>query len=375
VVKEELAAYGLTLTDWLFKDVTVWTATLHGIVGLFIPLLGATFMVRWSGGRLSDVKDAAPSLLLAGVSFVVPYYILARFTGPYFPSLLGAAVGLVIYSLILKAGILTPSRVWDFSESGKVAVEEEWPSIRNFKVSEAIVPYALVVAGLLVTRLIPGVTAFTKSLAISIPAILGTTLAHKFTPLYNPGTIFVIAVLINNVIFKLGREHATYTFSTTIKRVIPAAIALIFAVALSQVMMNSGHNESGMGSMLQVMAESVAVVTGKYYIFLAVFVGILGAYMAGSNTVSNILFGGFQYEIGGMINVPKTIIAALQNVGGAVGNMICVFNVVAVCTTVGILGEEGLVIRRNLLPTAIYGILAGILAALAVFVFRVGFII
>jgi len=120
--------------------------------------------------------------------------------------------------------------------------------------------------------------------------------------------------------------------------------------------------------MLKVMAESLAMATGKGYIFLAVFVGILGAYMAGSNTVSNILFGGFQFEIANFVGLPRTIIVALQNVGGAVGNMICVHNVVAVCTTCGILGREGEVIRKNLSPTAIYAIVVSVIAAVVVFI-------
>ena len=66
------------------------------------------------------------------------------------------------------------------------------------------------------------------------------------------------------------------------------------------------------------------------------------------------------------MNIPRTIIVALQNVGGAVGNMICVHNVVAVCATVGIIGKEGSVIRRNLLPCIIYGFLAGVIGLLAV---------
>ncbi len=123
--------------------------------------------------------------------------------------------------------------------------------------------------------------------------------------------------------------------------------------------------------MLKVMAVSLANATGLGYIMLAVFVGILGAYMSGSNTVSNILFGGFQFEIASATGLPKTIILALQNVGGAVGNMICVHNVVAVCTTCGILGQEGDVIRKNLVPATIYAIVVSIVAAVVVFVLKI----
>ena len=67
-----------------------------------------------------------------------------------------------------------------------------------------------------------------------------------------------------------------------------------------------------------------------------------------------------------LLNIPRTIIVALQDIGGAVGNMICVHNVVAACATVGIIGQEGSAIRRNLLPCLIYGLAAGIIGFIAI---------
>ncbi|MBP7529259.1 MAG: L-lactate permease, partial [Syntrophorhabdaceae bacterium] len=80
------------------------------------------------------------------------------------------------------------------------------------------------------------------------------------------------------------------------------------------------------------------------------------------NTVSNIMFGAFQLETSQTLKFPSALVLALQTVGGAAGNMICIHNIVAVLTTVGLLGKEGLVIR-TLLPIAIvYGLLAGLIA-------------
>jgi lactate permease len=94
--------------------------------------------------------------------------------------------------------------------------------------------------------------------------------------------------------------------------------------------------------------------------------------MAGSNTVSNVMMAGFQYETASILNMSRTVIVALQGVGGAVGNMICVHNVVAVAATVGIIGKEGIVIRRNLLPCIFYGLAAGIIGFIIIKVFFPG---
>ncbi len=87
----------------------------------------------------------------------------------------------------------------------------------------------------------------------------------------------------------------------------------------------------------------------------------LGAAVAGSNTVSNMMFSLFQYTVGGRIGVDPDWIVALQAVGGAAGNMICVHNVVAASAVVGLLGREGLVIRKTLVPFLYYALFSGAL--------------
>ena len=95
---------------------------------------------------------------------------------------------------------------------------------------------------------------------------------------------------------------------------------------------------------------------------LAPMVGLMGTFISGSNTVSNIMFGVFQLNTAEEIGLSPVPILALQAVGGAAGNMICIHNVVAVLTTVGLLGREGSVVRKNLPVAVLYALLAGALA-------------
>jgi lactate permease len=81
--------------------------------------------------------------------------------------------------------------------------------------------------------------------------------------------------------------------------------------------------------------------------------------VAGSNTVSNMMFSLFQFGVGERIGVEPTWIVALQAVGGAAGNMICVHNVVAASAVVGLVGREGAVIRLTLVPFLYYALLPG----------------
>jgi lactate permease len=83
------------------------------------------------------------------------------------------------------------------------------------------------------------------------------------------------------------------------------------------------------------------------------------------------MFSLFQFGIAERLQVSGALLLALQVVGGAAGNMIAIHNVVAACATVGLLGQEGAVLRKTALPTAYYFVVAGMLGLLAVFVIGV----
>ena len=137
-------------------------------------------------------------------------------------------------------------------------------------------------------------------------------------------------------------------------------------------MMQSGHNLSGFENMPIVMARFMTDVVQGAWPLVSPFVGALGAFMAGSNTVSNMMFSLFQFTTALKIGLLPSIIVALQAVGGAAGNMICVHNVIAACATVGLVGVEGLLIKRNLIPMSIVGLIVGIIGMILVYTVGTG---
>jgi lactate permease len=140
-----------------------------------------------------------------------------------------------------------------------------------------------------------------------------------------------------------------------------ASVALVFTVPMVQVFINSAGGAAGYPKMPIALADGVAAAAGSAWPFFAPFIGGLGAFVAGSNTVSNMMFSLFQFGVGQRIAVDPTWIVALQAVGGAAGNMICVHNVVAASAVVGLIGREGVVIRRTFLPFVYYALTAGAL--------------
>lgn len=357
---------GVDFNHWINVLLTRYVAIIHGIIGTLLPLLGLYLLIKWTGGGKEDFKDAFVPALFAGLSFTIPYTISAFLLGPEFPSLLGAISGTIIYYLLIKSKIVKVRKVYEF-KTEKVSIEEERKYIPKIK---AFLPYILIAIILFITRAIPEVKRIVEgNIVFSWKRIFGTEISQSFKFLNNPGLYFIFVVLVCNILFKMKGEEIKFAWTKTIKRLIPASIALLFALALSQTMIYTSENPFNIGSMIEMIAKGMASLTGKFYSLFAPFVGILGAYIAGSNTVSNIMFSGFQFATAGILGLSRTVILALQVVGGAVGNMICVHNVVAVCATVGIIGKEGIIIKKNILPSILYGLIAGVIGTFLVIIF------
>lgn len=384
-VLESLTHYGWTF-DTFVQQIGVYTAIIHAAVGTFLPLMIVLILTRLFGAKksLKDGFAIAPFALFAGLCFSIPYLLIAIFIGPELPSLLGALIALVIVIPAAKAGFLQPKTTWDFPERrnwgsdwvGTVepgALREDTPQMGTLL---AWLPYVLVALILVVTR-IPALglkQLLTRpELTIAWKGILGTKLAYSLQPLYLPGTVpFILVAVLTIFMHRMDGKTVSTTWSNSIRQMVPATIALVFAVAMVAIMKNSGNNSTGSLDMLKTLSMAAAALLSPVWVFVAPFIGVLGAFMAGSNTTSNILFSSFQYEVATSAALSRVVIVALQVVGGAVGNMICVHNVVAASTTVGVLGQEGKIIRINLIPAAIYAILAGMVGLLIMTVFSRG---
>jgi len=167
---------------------------------------------------------------------------------------------------------------------------------------------------------------------------------------------FVLVALLTFALHRLNGHEIKEVLKSTGKQVLGAAIALFAGVAMVQLMLNSSVNGGNLPSMMTAMAKALADLSGRFYVLVAPFIGVLGAFMSGSNTVSNNLFAGLQFEAANILDMPEVLIVALQIMGGAIGNMICVNNVVAVSATVAIDGKEGKLISTNMRPMIIYSI-------------------
>jgi lactate permease len=352
------------------KSIGAFAAVFHLVIGTFIPLVIVAFMTRLAEGSFRKGLEIWPVALFAGVIFAIPQMLVAKLLGYELPALYGSLIALPVFIFAVSKGFLIPKEKWDFPPrhrwpdgwEGKIkaggGVQEKQMSARK-----AWLPYGIIGMILLVTRLeLFQFTPFLQSLRLTWNNVLDTNISRGIAPLYNPGIVpFLLVALMVPFLYQLSWSRTLRVARDTLKMVGPAAAALFFALGMVFIMMNSGEPTSR-DSMLIVMARGAADLAGRVWYLAAPVVGLLGTFISGSNTVSNIMFGAFQLNTANQIGLPVVPILALQAVGGAAGNMICIHNVVAVLTTVGLLGREGAVVRRNLPVALMYALLAGVFA-------------
>ncbi|MBN1262225.1 MAG: L-lactate permease, partial [Anaerolineae bacterium] len=127
---------------------------------------------------------------------------------------------------------------------------------------------------------------------------------------------------------------------------------------------NSGVNGAGLESMPLELAMLVASAVGRAWPLAAPFIGALGSFISGSATFSNMMFSLLQFSVAQQVSLAPRVVLALQMLGANAGNMICVANVVAAASVVGLLGQEGRIIRLTLPPMVAYCVAAGLIGLL-----------
>jgi lactate permease len=212
------------------------------------------------------------------------------------------------------------------------------------------------------------------ALVVGVRAILGTDADWRMPLLYVPFLLpFVVVALAAIPVLKMPAVAVRSAWGETMRRLARPAVALAGALVLTTVLTIGGD-----ASPVARIGLAAAEVAGPSWPFLAPLLGALGAFFSGSNTVSNLTFAPVQAAIADAIGLDRSTILALQSVGGAMGNMICIHNIVAVGAVVGLsearddgrsAGGVAAVLRHTIGPLAAYALvaaaMAGVFAVLA----------
>ena len=374
----QLAANGSSWDAYL-QLITTQVASIHAIVGTFMPFIMVIMLVRFFGKDRSwrAVFEVLPFALFAGLSVTIPYVLTGIFLGPEFPSLLGGLVGLAIVTTAARKGFLVPKTTWDFADRkdwpqewlGSIEMKLDELTARPMSSFRAWSPYLLVAVLLVVSRVFPEVTALFKSVAVNFGSMLGEAdISAGIQPLYLPGGILVMVVLATFFLHRMQVKELGRAVKESSGVLLSAGFVLLFTVPMVRILINSGVNAADLPSMPILLARYVADTVGGIYPLFAPSIGALGAFLAGSNTVSNMMFSQFQFGVATNLGLSTALMVSIQAIGAAAGNMVAIHNVVAASATVGLLGREGATLRRTIWPTLYYVLMTGIIALIAAYV-------
>ncbi len=342
------------------------SALIHFVAGLIIPILALRFVVSWK-----EIKENILFIFISILSCTIPYLIIAQFNYE-FPALVGGAIGLLVSVRVATKGI-------GLSQKGTSDKPRE--PLAMGTLIKALSPTLLLIIILVLTRIkqLPlralfndntewlrfslgelGDFQVSKGLIFSVGNIFNTGISDSYNLLYTPALIpFVVTVLLSIPIFTLSWGRAQNIFTSSFVQIQKPFLALVGAMIMVKLMMIGGNY-----SMTQTIGTGLSDATQHHWISFASFLGAIGSFFSGSNTISNVTFGAVQYSVASSAGLPISLILALQSVGGAMGNMVCINNIIAGCSVLGIDNAEGTILKKTVIPMLLYGVIAALVAYL-----------
>lgn len=297
---------------------------IHMVGAILLP-----FIVVFAIFGIKGFKGLIPFMLFTGIFMSFVLFVFSNFIGPEITSLCTGILTLLASLIYL--------RIFKVKTPKEFLYKKDFNNKNSMSTLKAFAPYIILIILLPLVR---------YSFPLSALAKYGYTVWV--------GAVILISAYLGSIILKTKTyEFASYC-SIAFKKVIPALIAMCSLLVLSNVMVSTG--------MMSLLATNLSKIAGESYPFIAVAIGSLGSFMTGTGLGSNIMFGPMHVEAATALSLNPIVVFSGQNVGAAIGNMICPNNVVAVATTVGILGKEGVLMRKVLPAFIVFLILYGILA-------------
>lgn len=316
-------------------------ASMLNLVGIIVPIFMLWIITKDRVNRNKEFFDALPFAMWSGIVFIIPSIFIASFW-PEFPSILGSTVGIILVLATTKLHIFIPKE--------SLSLKNEKDLTATMSPFKSFLPYVILVLFLILGKVFLG--------KIGIPINLG--FKHIFN-LFNPGFAFILAGLVVAYIWKSQKKVLADSIKVGLSEAIGPFLVIVSMLAMVQVMINSGQNTTGLPSAITIIAQFFET---SLLPFFAPFIGAFGAFITGSVTVSNILFG----NLFSMASVPlgfnPQAILSLGVVGAAAGNMIALADILTAEAVVRVKNQELDILKGVFIPCMTYLILVGLIGML-----------
>jgi lactate permease len=351
------------------EELAPWSSAFLGVA-----CFGCGIAAAWVFEGRRSLRMGWPALLLMGVVMagvqaglaVSGLWNLAGFGA----GLAGLAAGALIARLPRYQEVSSASVEAEGVAAG-IATAEGADQRRPLSLGLALAPYLLLIVVVTAAELWPWLNGVLNEIRIQIAFPQVQTGYGWTTPAGTGRTISVfghagaLLAYVSLIFFAVYFLAGYYTggvgrriVQRTVKSAVPASIGIATMVGMALVMDHAG--------MTYVLAQGLGKVSGPLYPLVAPFIGLLGAFMTGSNTNSNVVFAALQQQAAQLLGMSFAVILAAQTTGGALGSMLAPAKLIVGCSTAGLAGEEGKVLKKTLAPGLIIAGVVGVLAWLVI---------
>ena len=358
---------------------------LGAMVGRQLPFFSllVPFWVVWAFAGWKGMKDVWPAILVTGVSFAIPQFVISNYINPWIVDIGASLISMGCLILFLK--VWQPKELWlspalrgkdESAATMKAATPMDTTKLTSAQLWSALLPWIIVC----IVMLIWGSGAF-KNWANSIfvwnypvpelhnminkvpPVAAKPTpegAVFGFTYLSFTGSGMLIAAIVSGFLMGFSPARMLSEYGRTIKL---CAISLITISAMLAI--GTLTRLSGVDATLGLAFAA----TGVLYPFFGTLLGWLGVALTGSDTASNVLFGNLQKITSEQLGISPILMSAANSSGGVMGKMIDAQSIVVASTATNWYGHEGTILRYVFMHSIVLACLVGLLVMLQAYVY------
>jgi lactate permease len=352
------------------------------MVGRQLPFFSVMvpFWLIWAFCGFAGMAAIWPAILVAGVTFAVPQYLISNFHGPWLVDVGGSLMSMLCLTLFLK--VWKPAKIWT-NPAGKFKGASNDPDsvsvVHNHAraaVLRAWLPWLILSVLVFLwgvpewKKLLDSISVFKfewpalHKLVQRMPPVVGKPTAEAAIYTLNwlsaTGSGILAAALISGLVmgYKVRELFAVYWDTIKLMRFSLLTISAMLALGYTT-------RYSGLDTTLGLAFSH----TGVLYPFFGTLLGWLGVALTGSDTASNVLFGGLQKTSATQLGLDPVLMAAANSSGGVMGKMIDAQSIVVASTATKWYGHEGEILRYVFFHSIALACLVGVLVTLQAYVY------
>jgi lactate permease len=331
---------------------------LSAMVGRQLPLMSFIlpfYLIVFLGGR-KGMRDVWPAALVAGGSFAGVQFAVANYWGPYAVDVLASLCSIGALTIFLR--FWKPTEV--VRNSAPLAAEALKPGLSVPESIAAWAPWLLLSAVMVVWSYFKLFQKF--HVAFAVPhldhAVFITLYQKPYTAIFDfqplaAGTAALTATLISAIVLRASPAMLLRSGWTTLRQLRLPGLTVMLIVALAYT-----YNYSGMAYTLGAALAGL----GVFFPLASAFLGWIACFLSGSDTSANLLFGNLQVAAAHRLGLNPILLAATNSSGAVTGKMISPQNIAVGVTTVGLVGQEGEILRETFWHSLLFVALLGALA-------------